>query len=111
MLQAQLLGAVASPVTGLARGLNQLLAGLASQLGQIQDQCLVEGEPEEASNGGSEEEGCGPPLGPEEVHRTPVRRGPSMAAHDDDGDGGLPPADQASRRSVTDPIGWLASSA
>jgi large subunit ribosomal protein L10 len=36
-LQAQLLGAVASPVTGIARGLNQLLAGLASQLGQMQD--------------------------------------------------------------------------
>jgi large subunit ribosomal protein L10 len=47
VLQAQLLGAVASPVTGVTRGLNQLLAGLASQLGQIQDKGLVEGEAEE----------------------------------------------------------------
>lgn len=38
VLHGQLLGAVASPVTGVTRGLNQLLAGLASQLGQIQDQ-------------------------------------------------------------------------
>jgi large subunit ribosomal protein L10 len=46
VLQAQLLGAVASPVTGVARGLSQLLAGLASQLGQIQEQGLVSGEAE-----------------------------------------------------------------
>jgi large subunit ribosomal protein L10 len=46
VLHGQLLGAVASPVTGVTRGLNQLLAGLAGQLGQIQDQGLVAGEPE-----------------------------------------------------------------
>jgi large subunit ribosomal protein L10 len=48
VLQAQLLGAVASPVTGIARGLNQMLAGLASQLGQIQDEGLAGGEEEES---------------------------------------------------------------
>ena len=47
VLQGQLLGTVASPVTGLARGLNQLLVGLASQLGQMQEQGLVSGEAEE----------------------------------------------------------------
>ena len=47
VLHGQLLGAVASPVTGVTRGLNQLLAGLAGQLGQIQDQGLVTGEVEE----------------------------------------------------------------
>ena len=46
VLQAQLLAAVASPVSGLARGLNQMLAGLAGQLGQIQDKGLVGGEGE-----------------------------------------------------------------
>jgi large subunit ribosomal protein L10 len=58
VLRAQLLGAVASPVTGIARGLNQLLAGLASQLGQLQDQGLVggEGEPEGAEEPEAEEE-------------------------------------------------------
>ncbi|HEX7299637.1 MAG TPA: 50S ribosomal protein L10 [Solirubrobacteraceae bacterium] len=35
VLYAQLVGVVASPVTGLVRGLNALIAGLASQLGQI----------------------------------------------------------------------------
>ena len=68
VLQAQLLGAVASPVTGIARGLNQMLAGLASQLGQIEDEGLVgeaeaeDEEPEaeeetpEAAEGGDETE-------------------------------------------------------
>jgi large subunit ribosomal protein L10 len=43
-LNAQFAGVVASPITGLVRGLNQLLAGLASQLQQIADQGLVSGE-------------------------------------------------------------------
>ena len=43
-LDAQLVGILASPVTGLVRGLNQLIAGLALQLGQIAEQGLVEGE-------------------------------------------------------------------
>jgi len=46
VLHAQLLGGVASPVTGITRGLNQLLAGLAGQLCQMRDQGLVEGEAE-----------------------------------------------------------------
>jgi len=40
-LEGQLIGVVASPITGVARGLNQMLAGLASQLGQMQEQGLV----------------------------------------------------------------------
>ena len=43
-LDGQLVGLLASPVTGLVRGLNQLIAGLAMQLGQIADQGLVSGE-------------------------------------------------------------------
>lgn len=43
VLEGRLVGMVASPVTGLARGLNQLLAGLASQLGQLSEQGLVGG--------------------------------------------------------------------
>src|SRR5919198_1469692 len=35
---------VASPITGLVRGLNQLIAGFASQLQQLVDQGLVGGE-------------------------------------------------------------------
>ena len=44
VLDGQLVGVLASPVTGLVRGLNQLIAGLAMQLGQIAEQGLVSGE-------------------------------------------------------------------
>jgi len=44
VLYGQFAGIVASPVTGLVRGLGSLIRGLASQLGQIADQGLVTGE-------------------------------------------------------------------
>src|SRR3954451_19364678 len=44
VLHGQLVGTLAAPVTGLVRGLNQLIAGLALQLGQIAEQGLVGGE-------------------------------------------------------------------
>src|SRR3954453_15884646 len=43
-LIGQFPGVRASPVTGVVRGLNALIQGLASQLGQIADQGLVSGE-------------------------------------------------------------------
>jgi large subunit ribosomal protein L10 len=52
VLNAQLVGTIAAPLTGLARTLNALIQGLASQLGQVRDQGLVTGtapsEPAEA---------------------------------------------------------------
>jgi len=77
VLHGQLLGAVASPVTGVTRGLNQLLAGLASQLGQIQDQGQLAGEaetvepeegedePETAEGGASEPQPVSDPVEPD----------------------------------------------
>ena len=56
VLHGQLVGLTASPLTGVARGLNALLAGLASQLGQIQEKGLVEGEEPEPAPAGEEEE-------------------------------------------------------
>jgi large subunit ribosomal protein L10 len=44
-LNAQFAGIVASPLTGLVRGLGSMVSGLASQLQQIADQGLVSGEP------------------------------------------------------------------
>jgi large subunit ribosomal protein L10 len=44
VLNGQLAGVVASPITGLVRGLGSLLQGLALQLGQIAEQGLVSGE-------------------------------------------------------------------
>jgi len=43
VLHAQLVGTIAAPLTGLARTLNALIAGIAIQLGQIRDQGLVSG--------------------------------------------------------------------
>jgi large subunit ribosomal protein L10 len=44
VLHAQLVGTIAAPITGLVRGLNALIAGLAIQLQQIAEQGLVSGE-------------------------------------------------------------------
>jgi large subunit ribosomal protein L10 len=43
-LNAQIAGVVASPLTGLVRGLGSMIQGLAMQLGQIAEQGLVTGE-------------------------------------------------------------------
>jgi large subunit ribosomal protein L10 len=48
-LNAQLAGVVASPVTGLVRGLGSMIQGLAIQLGQVAEQGLVSGEAEESA--------------------------------------------------------------
>ncbi len=44
VLYAQLVGTVAAPISGLARGLNALITGIAIQLQAIADQGLVSGE-------------------------------------------------------------------
>ena len=44
VLYGQLVGMVASPITGVVRGLNALIQGLALQLGQIAEKGLVSGE-------------------------------------------------------------------
>jgi large subunit ribosomal protein L10 len=50
VLIGQFAGVVASPVTGIVRGLNALIQGLASQLGQIADNGLVTGEAPSAAD-------------------------------------------------------------
>jgi large subunit ribosomal protein L10 len=44
VLHAQLVGTIASPISGLVRGLNALIAGVAIQLQAMADQGLVSGE-------------------------------------------------------------------
>lgn len=44
VLRGQLVGLAASPLTGIVRSLNQLIAGLASQLGQVAEQGLIGGD-------------------------------------------------------------------
>ncbi|MBV9336329.1 MAG: 50S ribosomal protein L10, partial [Solirubrobacterales bacterium] len=51
MLNAQLVGTIAAPLSGLVRGLNALIAGLAIQLQQMVEQGLVSGEAPAAEQG------------------------------------------------------------
>jgi large subunit ribosomal protein L10 len=50
VLHAQLVGAIASPLSGLVRTLNALISGLAIQLGAIADQGLVGGSAAESAS-------------------------------------------------------------
>lgn len=69
-LNAQFAGAVASPLTGLVRGLGSMVQGLASQLQQLLDQGLVGGEapaqPQPAAEPRAEGEDPAPESSPEE---------------------------------------------
>jgi len=66
-LNAQFAGVVASPLTGLVRGLGSMIQGLALQLGQIAEQGLVTGEaPEEAPADEKSEPDPEPTESPEE---------------------------------------------
>jgi large subunit ribosomal protein L10 len=56
VLHAQLVAMVASPITGLVRGLNALISGLAIQLGQIVEQGLLPAGDAPAASAPAEEE-------------------------------------------------------
>jgi large subunit ribosomal protein L10 len=56
VLNGQLAGVVASPLTGLVRGLGSMIQGLALQLGQIAEKGLVTGEAPTDSGAGPVEE-------------------------------------------------------
>ena len=74
VLHQQLVAMVASPITGLDRGLNALIAGLAIQLQQIAEQGLVgdgEAAPEEAE-----------PTAPEEAEPPAATEEPAAEADD-----------------------------
>jgi len=62
-LNAQFAGVVASPLTGLVRGLGSMIQGLALQLGQIAEQGLVTGEAPPAEEATKEDE---PPAAADE---------------------------------------------
>jgi len=55
VLHGQLVGMIASPITGLVRGLNALIQGLVIQLGQIAEQGLVGGDAPAAEEAPDEE--------------------------------------------------------
>jgi large subunit ribosomal protein L10 len=77
VLNGQLAGVVASPLTGLVRGLGSMIQGLAIQLGQIAEKGLVSGEAPAAEEPKAEEA--------EEAEEAPTEASSSNE----------PPADQA----------------
>src|SRR5215211_23376 len=67
VLHGQLVGVIASPITGLVRGLNALIAGLAIQLQQIAEQGLLSaGSAPAESDGAAPAESDGDPAEAEE---------------------------------------------
>ena len=81
VLHGQMVGVLASPITGLVRGLNQLIAGLAIALGQIQAEGKVGGDEPDRSRRQSAAAGGGPDAG--EDAETPAEETPAEEAPGD----------------------------
>jgi large subunit ribosomal protein L10 len=97
VLHGQLVAMTAAPLTGVVRGLNALIQGLASQLGQIADQGLVSGEApaaQEASEEapGEEAEASAEAAAEEAPDEAPSEDAPETGADGGDGDA---PTDEA----------------
>ena len=88
VLNGQLAGVVASPLTGLVRGLGSMIQGLALQLGQIAEKGLVTGGAPPAEEPKAEETSEEPEA--EKAEDAPTEEAPTEAAS-----GNEPPADQA----------------
>jgi large subunit ribosomal protein L10 len=105
-LNAQLAGVVASPVTGLVRGLGSMVQGLAIQLGQIAEQGLVTGEPPKAEETPADPE---PSESPEESSEEEAPEGEDAgqgeAPETTEGDADIaeePPADEEPAEETSD---------
>jgi large subunit ribosomal protein L10 len=91
VLDGQLAGVVASPLTGLVRGLGSMIQGLALQLGQIAEKGLVTGEAPGDSAAGPAAAGDPPPPAVAEAssEEVPPTASPADETEED------PPADGA----------------
>src|SRR5687768_6941632 len=76
VLHGQMVGVLASPITGLVRGLNQLISGLAIALGQIQAEGKLGGEepppPDDGPDAGEAEDTPAEETPAEEAPGDPV---------------------------------------
>ena len=81
VLHSQLVGVIASPITGLVRGLNALIAGLAIQLGQIVEQGLLPGGEEPAAEAAPAE-----PEAPAEAEEAPAEEAAAEEAPEETDD-------------------------
>jgi large subunit ribosomal protein L10 len=82
VLHAQLVGTIAAPLTGLVRGLNALIAGVAIQLQAIADQGLVSGEAPAADSQAAPPEPEAPAAEPEPAAEQPETETETEAASD-----------------------------
>ena len=72
VLNGQLAGVVASPLTGLVRGLGSMIQGLALQLGQIAEKGLVSGEAPAAESAGPVSDTSSSPTGEDAASSPPA---------------------------------------
>jgi large subunit ribosomal protein L10 len=86
VLDGQLAGVVASPLTGLVRGLGSMIQGLALQLGQIAEKGLVTGEAPDSPPAGpvAEEDSSSSQAAGEEPTPTPPAEAEAEDAPDDE---------------------------
>jgi large subunit ribosomal protein L10 len=92
VLIGQFAGVVASPITGIVRGLNALIQGLATQLGQIAEQGLVSGEAPSAAP-------AGPAVEEPEAEEAPQAEAEAAAADETSGDDEESSSDETSEDS------------
>jgi large subunit ribosomal protein L10 len=119
VLRGQLLGTVASPLTGLARGLSSMISGMAIALGQIAEQGLVTGGVEgsapdgeateaaaEAGEQESPEEGAADEKSPEEEPEQAARDATGVTAAEGEAAAESPEiSDEATNDEVESPEG------
>ncbi len=88
VLDGQLAGVVASPLTGLVRGLGSMIQGLALQLGQIAEKGLVSGEAPATETPAEEEAPAEEPAAEAETpaDETPADPGSEAEESADDGE-------------------------
>ena len=80
VLHGQLVGMIASPITGLVRGLNALISGLAIQLQQIVEQGLIGGDEPAAEAAPAEAEEPAAEEAPAEEAATETDEAPAEEA-------------------------------
>jgi large subunit ribosomal protein L10 len=83
VLNGQLAGVVASPLTGLVRGLGSMIQGLALQLGQIAEKGLVSGEASPRDGGPADAPVEEPPTESGAAAEAPAEEEPAQAEGDD----------------------------
>jgi large subunit ribosomal protein L10 len=108
VLQGQLVGMIASPLTGLAAGMSNLISGLGRQLAQMAEQGLVTGEapaeePAPEAEAPAEEPDAGSDPEPEEAPEAPADEGSDPSS--DDAAAEAPAEDEAPEETASDQDG------